>query len=140
MSVQGDLHYAVRSPSNSPVFSTVAIASLALGIGANTAVFTLLDQILLRRLPVQDPRELVQLKEVGQHYGSNSGINALSYPIYQDFRSRNRVFSGMLCRHRLALSVSFQGQTERVSGELVSGTYFPVLGVAPALGRLMALW
>jgi hypothetical protein len=72
MSVQGDLRYAVRSLSNSPVFSTVAVVSLALGIGANTAVFTLLDQILLRRLPIRDPRELVQLKEVGQHYGSNS--------------------------------------------------------------------
>ncbi len=136
MSLLGDLRYAARSLSNSPVFSTVVILSLTLGIGANTAVFTLLDQVLLRRLPVPDPQQVVQLKEVGAHYGSNTGLNSLSYPIYKDFRDQGRVFSGMLCRYHLPLSVSFEGRTERVSGELVSGTYFPVLGVQSALGRL----
>jgi predicted permease len=131
-----EFRFAVRSLLKSPVFVSVAVISLALGIGANTAVFTFLDQALLRLLPVKEPQELVQLKEVGQHYGSNTGMNALSYPIYKDFSEQNQVFSGMLCRSSQPLSISFGGRSERSVGELVSGTYFPVLGVRPALGRL----
>lgn len=131
-----ELRFAVRSLLKSPVFTSVAVISLALGIGANTAVFTFLDQALLRLLPVKNPQELVQLKEMGQHYGSNTGMNALSYPIYKDLSEQNQVFSGMLCRSSQPLSVSFGGRSERSMGELVSGTYFPVLGVKPALGRL----
>ena len=138
MSFAGELRFSVRSLTKSPVFVLVAVISLALGIGANTAVFSLLDQSILRLLPVQDPGQIVQLKEVGQHYGSNTGFNSLSYPIYQDFSQRNQVFSGMLCRHSLAFSVSFEGRNERAAGELVSGTYFPVLGVRPAAGRLFS--
>src|SRR5258708_23048645 len=93
MSLLGDLRYAARSLSNSPAFSTVAILSLALGIGANTAVFTLLDQVLLRRLPVPDPQLVVQLKEVGEHYGSNTRLNSLSYPLYKYFRHQSLSFS-----------------------------------------------
>jgi predicted permease len=132
----GELRHAVRSLAKSPVFASVAVLSLALGIGANTAVFTMLDHVLLHRLPVLNPEELVQLKEVGDHYGSNTGMNSLSYPIYEDFRDRNQVFSGMLCRHQLPVSVSYAGRNERSAGELVSGAYFQVLGVRPALGRL----
>ena len=138
MSFAGELRFSVRSLTKSPVFVLVAVISLALGIGANTAVFSLLDQSILRLLPVQDPGQIVQLKEVGQHYGSNTGFNSLSYPIYQDFSQRNEVFSGVLCRHSLAFSVSFEGRNERAAGELVSGTYFPVLGVRPAAGRLFS--
>jgi len=136
MNFFGELRYAFRSVVNAPVFTAVAVLSLALGIGANTAVFTLLDQVLLRLLPVRDPQRLVQLKEVGLHYGSNTGMDALSYPIYKDFSQQNQVFSGMFCRHDVPFSVSFRGRTERTSGELVSGTYFDVLGVRPYLGRL----
>jgi len=136
MSFRGELRYAFRSLGRSPVFTSVAVLSLALGIGANTAVFSLLDHVLLRLLPVQNPEELLQLKEIGSHYGSNTGMNALSYPIYTDFRDRNQVFSGMFCRFQLPVSVSDAGRNERALGELVSGTYFPVLGVRPALGRL----
>jgi predicted permease len=136
MNLLAELRYAVRSLAKSPVFAFVAVLSLALGIGANTAVFTLLDEVLLNLLPVQDPQRLVQLKEVGDYYGSNTGMNSLSYPIYKDFSEQNQVFSGMLCRHQRPVSVSFAGRNERATGELVSGTYFPVLGVRPALGRL----
>ncbi len=138
MIFSGELRYAVRSLAKSPIFTGVAVLSLALGIGANSAVFTLLDQALLRLLPVQKPQELVQLKEVGQHYGSNTGINALSYPMYKDFSEQNQVFSGVFCRHNLPLSVSFEGRNERTAGELVSGSYFPVLGVHAATGRLFS--
>jgi predicted permease len=132
-----DLRFAIRTFRKSPVFVAVAVLSLALGIGANTAIFTLVDQILLRLLPVKDPQQLVLFWGRGQHYGSNNGRYKISYPMYEDFRDHNQVFSGMLCRWETSFSVSEGGKTERVDGELVSGSYFPVLGVGPALGRVL---
>ncbi len=131
-----DIRYAFRNFRNSPVFFAIAVASLALGIGANTAIFSFVDQLLLRLLPVKDPQQLVLLWGRGAHYGGNNGSQRLSYPMYLEFRDENQVFSGMFCRWDTAFSLSFEGHTERVAGELVSGTYFPVLGVRPALGRL----
>jgi len=136
MDIPGELRYAVRSLAKSPVFASVAVLSLALGIGANTAVFTMLDHFLIGQLPVRSPEQLVQLAEVGADYGSNTGMHALSYPMYGDLRDQNQVFSGILCRHQTTVSVSHMGNNERASAELVSGTYFPVLGLRPALGRL----
>src|SRR5258708_1456067 len=130
-----DLRYALRTLKNSPVFAFVAILSLALGIGANTAIFTFVDQLLLRLLPVKDPQQLVLLTWKGMHYGSNRGPNMLSYPLYKDFREKNQVFSDMFCRRPIPVSVSANGQTERASAEVVSGNYFQVLGVGAALGR-----
>ena len=134
--ILNDLRYALRTFRKSPVFVTVAVFSLALGIGANTAIFTLIDQVLLRLLPVKDPRQLVLLWGRGQHYGSNNGANKISYPMYEDFRDKNQVFSGMFCRDDMTFSLNFDGKTELISGELVSGTYFPVLGVHAAIGRV----
>jgi predicted permease len=131
-----DLRYAIRTLTKSPLFVTIAVLSLALGIGANTAIFTLIDQVLLRLLPVKNPEQLVQLAGRGQHYGSNNGRNKLSYPMYADIRAKNQVFSGMFCTWDTPISLSFDGRTERISGELVSGNYFPVLGVGAALGRV----
>ncbi len=131
-----DIRYAFRTFRKSPVFVAVAVLSLALGIGANTAIFTLIDQVLLRLLPVKDPQQLVLLWARGPHYGSNNGRNKISYPMYEDFRDKNQVFSGMFCRDDSAFSLNFEGKTERISGELVSGSYFPVLGVGAALGRV----
>ena len=133
-----DLRFAFRTFTKSPVFVIVAVLSLALGIGANTAIFTLVDQILLRLLPIKNPEQLILLTARGQHYGSNNGPNKLSYVMYEDFRDHNQVFSGMFCRWDSSFSLSYQGKTERVSGELVSGTYFPVLGVGAALGRVFS--
>src|SRR5206468_2135200 len=79
---------------------------------------------------------LVLLKGRGEHYGSNNGRDKISYPMYADFRDHNRVFSGMFCRWETSMSLSFNGRTERVAGELVSGNYFPVLGVGAAMGRV----
>ncbi len=131
-----DLRFAFRTLRKSPLFTTVAVFSLALGIGANTAIFSLINQLILRLLPVSHPEELVLLTSRGQHYGSNTGSNAISYPMYQDFRDKNQVFSGMFCRYGTTMSLSAEGHTELVSGELVSGNYFPVLGVGAALGRI----
>ena len=133
--MKNDLKFAFRTLRKSPVFTAVAILSLALGIGANTAVFTLLDQVLLRLLPVKNPRELVLLSMRGFHYGSNWGGNAISYPMYHDFSEHNSVFTGMFCRFPTRIALGFNGHTERVTAELVSGTYFPVLGVEAAVGR-----
>ncbi len=131
-----DLRFALRTLRKSPLFTMVAVLSLALGIGANTAIFTLIHQLILELLPVKHPEELVLLTARGQHYGSNTGSNALSYPMYQDIRDKNQVFSGMFCKYGTTLSLSFEGRTELVSGELVSGNYFPVLGVGAAVGRV----
>jgi predicted permease len=131
-----DLRFALRTFKKSPVFVAVAIFSLALGIGANTAIFTLVDQLLLRLLPVKAPQQLVLFWARGQHYGSNTGLHKLSYPMYEDFRDHNQVFSGVFCEFDTSFSISAEGKTERVEGQLVSGTYFPVLGVGPALGRV----
>ena len=132
-----DLRFAPRILRKSPGFTAVAILTLALGIGANTAIFTLLDQILLRSLPVKDPQQLVLLDLVGHQYGNSSGDSVLSYPLYRDFAQRNEVFSGLFCHRFTSASLSFGGQAERVRLELVSCTYFPVLGVCPALGRTL---
>jgi predicted permease len=133
-----DLKLAFRGLAKAPAFTAVAVVSLALGIGANTSIFTLMDQLLLRRLPVKNPQELVGLAMVGSHYGSNWGGNAISHPMYLDLRDHNQVFTGMFCRFRTNVSLTFDGQTERVAAELVSGTYFPVLGVGASLGRVLS--
>ena len=115
-----DLKYAVRTLAKSPAFCLVALASLALGIGANTAIFTLADQLLLRLLPVQDPQELVLLSGEGSHFGNNTGRNSFSYPMYTDIRDKNQVFKGIFCRWQTELSFSANGLTDHISAELVS--------------------
>src|SRR6516165_2723573 len=128
-----DLRFALRNLRRSPLFTAVAVASLALGIGANTAIFTLIDQLLLRLLPVATPEQLVMIWTTGPHMGSNRGSRMASYPMYQDFQKKAPAFSYVFCRRETSLSVGFGGQTERVDGELVSGNYFQALGVKPAL-------
>jgi len=132
-----DLRYTVRNLRKTPVFTAVAVLSLALGIGANTAIFTLLDQVLLRVLPVKNPQELMRLyASRGPFSGSSRcNLNCLSYPAYRELRDRNQVFSGILARWPLALSFTDGDRTERVQAELVSGNYFEVLGVVAAVGR-----
>lgn len=131
-----DLRFSFRALARSPLFASIAILSLALGIGANTAIFTLLDQILLRDLPIKNPGELVMLYQRGPHNGSNSGSRMHSYPIYQDYQQRAQPLSEVLCRRLTAASLTIDNQTERVSAEAVSGNFFTMLGVRPALGRL----
>ncbi len=132
-----DVRTGLRSLAKAPVLTGVAVLSLALGIGANTAIFTLFDQVLLRLLPVKDPRSLVMVATRGSHTGSNRGPNALSYPMYKDYREKNQVFEGVLCRYGATVNAGFGGKTERAEAELASGNYFEVLGVGPALGRVL---
>jgi predicted permease len=133
-----DLRLAVRGLLRSPLFASVAVLSLALGIGANTAIFTLIDQILLRKLPVKSPDELVMLYQEGPHSGSNMGTRMHSYPMYQEFQKRAEPFSEVLARRLMATSVSIDNQTERLDAEMVSGNYFTMLGVQPAAGRVFS--
>jgi putative ABC transport system permease protein len=131
-----DLRLALRSLRRSPVFSIVAILSLALGIGANTAIFTLVDQLLLRKLPVYRPDQLVMLRQEGVHMGANLGGRMHSYPVYQDMQQRAEPLSEVICRRLLPASISVDNQTERVTAEMVSGNFFTMLGVKPAVGRV----
>jgi predicted permease len=131
-----DLRLAFRGLRRSPLFSVVAILSLALGIGANTAIFTLIDQIVLRKLPVKAPEQLVMLFQRGAHNGSNMGGRMHSYPLYQDLQTRAEPLAEVLCRRLVPASVSIENRTERVIAEMVSGNYFSMLGVPAALGRV----
>ncbi|HKQ91192.1 MAG TPA: ABC transporter permease, partial [Blastocatellia bacterium] len=138
-----DLRYGARMLLKNPGFTVIAVLTVALGIGANTAIFSLTDQILLRRLPVERPEELVVLRSPGPKGGHvwSDGDDAASFshPMYKDLRDRGaNVFSGLLARFAIPLSVAGAGQTERADGELVSGNYFEVLGVRPALGRVFS--
>jgi len=136
-----DLRYALRQFRNKPGFTLTAVLTLALGIGANTAIFTLLDQALLRSLPVKDPASLVLLNFTGSFrghmhdYGGDQG-NYFSYPMYRDLRDKNAVFAGLIATTRAQAGVLWHNAPELADAELVSGNYFEVLGVHSAAGRL----
>src|SRR4029078_3091542 len=136
-----DLKYALRQLGKSPGFTITVILTLALGIGANTAVFTLFDQVLLRLLPVERPRELGRFEWTGAFQGSMSSFggddhNYFSYPMYKDLRDQNQVFTGILAADKAQIGVSWHNQAESAEAEVVSGNYFQLLGVKPSLGRL----
>jgi predicted permease len=126
-----DLRFGFRRLIKTPGFAVIAVLSLALGIGANTAIFSLVNLILFRQLPVDNPQEVVSVSPVGK----DGALAAFSYPNYIDFRDRNEVLSGLLVSRFVVVSMSRNGNNERVWGNLVSGNYFDVLGVKPALGR-----
>jgi putative ABC transport system permease protein len=137
-----DLRYGFRLLRKSPVFTAVAVITLALGIGANTAIYTLLDQALLRPLPVKDPNQLVLLRHTGRDYGYSrtSTFDDLfySYPMYRDLRDQNSVFSGVIATCWPAqVGVQWHNDPQLAEAELVSGNYFDVLGVQAAIGRLL---
>jgi putative ABC transport system permease protein len=136
-----NIRYAFRQLRKYPGFTAVAVLTLAVGIGANAAIFSLVDQVLLKQMPVSEPDRLVQLKFVGSdtgHTDSYAGANELyfSYPMYRDLRDQNAVFSGMLAMFPKQVGLQWKNSSSLVKSELVSGNYFSVLGVRPAFGRL----
>jgi len=137
-----DITFGLRMLAKSPGFTAIAVITLALGIGANTAIFSLMNQILLRQLPVKNPNELVILRAPGPQTGHVStdgdSTESFSYPMYKGLRDTNSVFSGVLARYGFSASVASHGQTDRASGEVVTGNYFEVLGVQPAIGRVFS--
>ena len=132
-----DFRHALRTLARTPAFTIVVVLTLALGIGANTAIFSLTDQILLRRLPVAYPDQLVLLDNPGAFAGRQFNSNTFSYPMYRDFHYGNSVFAGVIARFPTPLTLMTNGQSERVSGELVTGNYFDVLGVHASIGRTL---
>src|SRR5215203_5748057 len=130
-----DVRYALRMLVKNPAFAGVVVLTLALGIGANAAIFSLLDKVLLQSLPVANPDQLAVLSVYDPKDGPDIN-SSFSYPMYQDLRDRNSVFSGVIARGGVQMNVSYGDQTERVRGELVSGNFFEVLGVRPWAGRL----
>ena len=141
-----DVRYGLRTLGNHPGFTAIAILTLALGIGANTGIFSVLQQVLLQRLPVPHPEQLVLLYSPGPKSGHVSsdevdGSESFSYPMYKDLCDQaatpNGVFSGLAARASSAISLASRGQTERATADLISGNYFDVLLVHPALGRTL---
>ena len=136
-----DFRYGARLLTKAPVFSCVAVITLALGIGANTAIFTLLDQALLRSLPVKEANRLVLLRFTGRNngYSHSRSDHSLyfSYPMYRDLRDHNSAFDGLITTAWTQVGVQWHNEPGLADAEMVSGNYFDVLGVQPALGRLL---
>jgi predicted permease len=138
-----NLTLALRTLSRTPFVTLVAILSLALGIGANAAIFSVFDQILLQALPVQDPDRLVSLSAPGPKPGttscnqSGSCAAVFSYPMFRDLERTQSAFTQLAAHRSFSANLAYRGQTLNADGTLVSGSYFPALGVRPSLGRLL---
>jgi len=128
-----DIRYGLRSLWKAPAFTLTAALTVALGVGANTAIFSLVDAVLLQSMPVRNPKELVFLEAAGSK--GNSG--APPYPCFERLRAETSSFSGMAVFATDELRIEVDGKAEQVMGQVASGNYFEVLGVQPALGRLM---
>jgi predicted permease len=126
-----DIRFGLRGLIKRPGFTAVAVITLALGIGANTAIFSLVNTVLLRSIPIERPEEIVSVAVRAK----NDSMSAFSHPNYLDFRDRNEVLSGLLIYRFVPLSLSRSGTNERLWGYEVSGNYFDVLGVKPIQGR-----
>jgi predicted permease len=134
-----DLRLSARAFLRSPSFTATVVLSLALGIGATTAIYSLVDQVVLHALPVQDPERLVLIDWKGDPATVNAfgSYNLMSYPICRDLQLQDQVFEGVLCRAATTISLSTGGDHRPAAAEIVSGTYFSVLGIRPAMGRLL---
>ncbi|HEV3057633.1 MAG TPA: ABC transporter permease [Vicinamibacterales bacterium] len=133
-----DLRFSARSVLHTPSFTATAVLSLALGIGATTAICSLVDQVILHELPVRDPGRLVLIDWKGIQLADTFGSwNLMSYPLCRDLQQHEEVFDGVFCRALTTVTLSMGEEHTPVSAELVSGTYFSVLGVGPALGRVV---
>ena len=145
MTLLQDTRYALRQLRKSPGFTAVAVFTLALGIGANTAIFSVVNALLLKMLPVRDPQQLVAVSDptlTGTRSNGTPRTDVFSYPLYQQLRQRNSVFSGLTAAgtdHAIEVeSLNGQVSDAKITGRLVSGNYFAVLGLEPAAGRLLS--
>src|SRR5689334_10974961 len=130
-----DFRFAFRNLRKSPLFTSVALLSLALGIGANSAIFTIADQVLLRLLPVRHARELLQFVSPGPQVGMTWGPNLFSNPMFRDFQEHNDVFQNLAARFGTQLNLGYNNRSDQIRAEIVSGSYFDTLGLGTALGR-----
>src|SRR5437870_2539147 len=135
-----DIRYSARSFLRSPSFTATAVLSLALGIGATTAIYSLVHQVILQALPVNHPERLVLIDWIGYQGAETLGTdNLMSYPICRDLQQQKQFFDGVFCRAATTINLSTGGEPRLAAAELVSGTYFSVLGVSPELGRLLTV-
>ena len=134
-----DLRFSARSFLRSPGFTATTLLSLALGIGATTAIYSLVDQVILHALPVREPERLVLVDWNGDDLitGAIGSFNLMPYTICRDLQQQTRFFEGVLCRAEIEVNLTAGGDPRPVAAEIVSGSYFPVLGVGPALGRVI---
>jgi predicted permease len=130
-----DFRYGIRGLLKSPGFTTVAVLTIALGIGANSTIFSLVNAILLKPLPVEHPEELV---DIYGHAATSSNHDANSYPNFLDYKAQTETLSGLMAYTNFFANLSIEGSSELVIGEIVSEDYFGVLGVRPALGRIFS--
>src|SRR5246127_4810033 len=134
-----DLRFSARSFLKAPSFTITAVLSLVLGIGATTAIYSLVDQVLLHALPIRQPERLVLIDWRGDQVADGFGSwNLMSYPICRDLNDQKKLFEGVFCRALTTVNLSTGGDYRPAIAEIVSGNYFPVLGVEPALGRVLA--
>ncbi len=139
-----DIRYAFRQLRKNPAFTAVAVVTLALGIGANTAIFTVVNALLLKMLPVKDPEQLVVVGDSSHPNRRSDGTprtDTFSYPLYKELRDGNSVFTGLCAAasdHGVEVDAG-QGEVldQKTTGRMVSGNYFTVLGLEPAAGRLL---
>src|SRR5580658_219933 len=134
-----DLRFSVRSFLRSPGFTAATLLSLALGIGATTVIYSLVDQVILHALPVRDTERLVLVDWNGDDlitYATGS-FNLMPYPICRDLQQLTRFLDGVLCRAEIQVNLTAGGDPRPVAAEIVSGSYFSVLGIGPALGRII---
>jgi len=135
-----DLRFSARSFLQSPSFTATAVLSLSLGIGATTALYSLVDQLVLRALPADHPERLVLIDWIGFQNAETLGTdNLMSYPICRDLQQQKEFFDGVFCRAATTINLSTSGEPRLTAAELVSGTYFSLLGLSPALGRLLTI-
>jgi putative ABC transport system permease protein len=132
-----DCRYTFRMLRKSPGFTAVAVLTLALGIGANTAIFSLIDTVMLRMLPVQKPEELAMVAMRHPH-APNESDSGFSYPVYQQIRDRQDVFSGIAASSLSRFDLAQGGASQYIKGLFVSGNFFNTLGISPAVGRLLS--
>ena len=134
-----DLRFSVRSLLRSRSFTATTLLSLALGMGATTAIYSLVDQVILQTLPVREPGRLVLVDWNGDDLitGAFGSFNLMPYSICRDLQQQTRFFDGVLCRAEIQVNLTAGGDPKPVAAEIVSGSYFPVLGVGPALGRVI---
>jgi predicted permease len=144
----GDFRHSLRRLRQNSSFSTVVVATLAVGIGVNVALFSLFQQILLKPLPAAEPEQLVNLVDPGPDLGyvgpgltfgseAGNGNHVFSYPMFRDLEARQASFAGIAAHRLFDANISLGDSARRVRGFFVSGSYFPVLGLQPALGRLL---
>ncbi len=138
-----DFRYALRSLASRPLMATVAVLSLALGIGVNTAIFSVFERLMLRQLPVPAPEEIVNVTSPGPKPGSRSTgdsgrVDAVfSHPLFRDLERIENVGLRLAAHRDIHANLSYKGQTSEAEGLLVSGGYFPALGLSPSVGRLL---